>query len=180
MIMCIEFYGDKVLSLDPIPDRYVFKVSGNAGGRYFGVIAYDAQGSRLDAIVNTTEVYNGIVFDKKQTTATLEIKSSDAWEITVLPLADMETVYKGSTITGSGDCIFLFAPDAGESMSALVKGNKDERYFGVIGYSETLDRIEAFVNTTDSYNGQVMLRKNPRVFEVKSVGDWSITFEIFI
>ena len=169
--------GDKVLALDPIPAAHVFRISGNAGSHYFGVIAYDAQGEKLGAIVNTTEVYNGIVFEKKQAAATLEIKSGDAWEITVLPLADMETTYKGSTISGSGDSIILFSPDAGESMSALVEGNKGENYFGVIGYSDTLDKIGAFVNTTDAYNGQVMLKKNPRVFEIKSEGDWSITFE---
>jgi len=169
--------GDDVVSLKSINKPHVYDIDGNASKNYFGVIAYNSSGERLGSLVNTTDVYHGIVFDCHQSVANLEIKSSDPWKIRVLPLSTMENASKGMTIKGSGDSVFVFDPSAGESNLAVITGNKGNDYFAVIGYDKNLSRISAFVNTVSAYEGKVMLRNNPRYYEIKAVGEWSITFK---
>lgn len=168
--------GDDVVNLQGLPQPHVFEIYGNTDKRYFGVIAYNQNARRLDAIVNTTDVYHGIVFLRVQSESTLEIKSQGRWEIKVLPFSDLRNVKKGTSISGNGDCVFLFSPENGNAGIAHITGNYSNKYFGVIGYNKNLDRIDAFVNTTEKYDGKVLLRGNPQVFEIKATGPWTIQF----
>ena len=168
--------GDYVLTLDPIGDWYIYEIDGNAGSNYFGVIAYDDNGERIGSLVNTTEVYHGRVYDPTQAAAVLEIKAEGDWSIKVLSIYQSDSGMRGDTVSGHGDDVVLFYTDKGESLTADIEGNAGSNYFGVIGYNSKGGRISAFVNTTDPYSGTVLLKGQPRIFEIKSEDDWSITF----
>lgn len=169
--------GDDVVVLDKYEDWFVFEVDGNQAEAYFGVIAYNKSGERLTALVNTSDSYHGIVYDKTQSAATLEVKAKGSWTITVKSLYDMRYSMKGSKIKGSGDEVILFSTDKGKSATATVKGNAGEKYFGIIGYDKYGERISAYVNTSDKYDGKVLLKGDPVIFEIKASGDWEISFE---
>ncbi len=169
--------GDDVVVLDPIDDWFVFEIDGNKGEDYFGVIAYDKNGQRLTALVNTTDSYHGIVYDKTQSVTTLEVNAKGAWSITVKSLYDCQYGMKGSTVKGTGDDVILFYSDKGKSATATIKGNAGEDYFGIIGYDKSGNRISAYVNTTDKYDGKVLLKGEPVIFEINATGEWEINFE---
>jgi hypothetical protein len=56
---------------------------------------------------------------------------------------------------------------------AAVAGNAKARHFALISYG-TDGYIDLLVNTTDPYEGQVLLRPNVVLLEVKAEGPWSI------
>ena len=169
--------GDDVVVLDPIDDWFVFEIEGNKDEAYFGVIAYDENGQRLTALVNTTDSYHGIVYDKTQSATTLEINAKGSWSISVKSLYDCQYGMKGSTVKGTGDDVVLFYSDKGRSTTATIKGNAGEDYFGIIGYDKSGNRITAYVNTTDKYDGKVLLKGEPVIFEINATGEWEINFE---
>jgi len=169
--------GDDVVILDPIDDWFVFEIDGNKEEAYFGVIAYDKNGQRLTALVNTTDSYHGIVYDKTQSVTTLEINAKGSWSISVKSLYDCQYGMKGSTVKGTGDDVILFYSDKGRSATATIKGNAGEDYFGIIGYDKSGNRITAYVNTTDKYDGKVLLKGEPVIFEINATGEWEINFE---
>lgn len=169
--------GDDVVVLDPIDDWFVFEIEGNKDKAYFGVIAYDKNGQRLTALVNTTDSYHGIVYDKTQSVTTLEINAKGSWSISVKSLYDCQYGMKGSTVKGTGDDVVLFYSDKGSSTTATIKGNAGEDYFGIIGYDKSGNRITAYVNTTDKYDGKVFLKGEPVIFEINATGEWEINFE---
>ena len=168
--------GDDVVILEPVDDWFIFDIEGSGDG-YFGVIAYDKTGERLSALVNTTGSYHGIVFDETQSAATLEIKAKGDWTIKVLSIYEARYGYKGSKVKGNGDEVILFYTNNGKSATATIKGNADEKYFGIIGYDKTGERITAYVNTTEKYDGKVLLKGDPVIFVIKSGSDWEINFE---
>ena len=169
--------GDSVVSLDDYGDWFMFEIDGNYGGNYFGVIAYDEDGNRLGSLVNTTDVYHGRVYENTQSVKTLEVKASGDWTIKEISLYTAHYGVKGDTLKGNGDDVIVFFTDKGSSTTASITGNSGADYFGVIGYDGTGKRTGALVNTTDVYSGTVMLKNNPRIFEVKATGEWTITFE---
>ena len=63
---------------------------------------------------------------------------------------------------------------AGTPDTAHIVGNADGRYFGVIGYGEHYDLL---VNTTDPYDGRVIVGSQITIVEVSAEGNWEITFE---
>ena len=169
--------GDDVVALDPIDDWFVFEIEGNKDEAYFGVIAYDKNGQRLTALVNTTDSYHGIVYDKTQSVTTLEVNAKNSWSISVKSLYDCQYGMKGTTVKGTGDDVILFYSDKGRSATATIKGNTGEDYFGIIGYDKSGNRIAAYVNTTDKYDGKVLLKGEPVIFEINATGEWEIHFE---
>ena len=169
--------GDDVIELQPFEGMCVYEIEGNKSSRYFGVIPYTEEGDRLSSLVNTTDVYKGIVFDHTQSAALLEVKANDAWKITVRSIDTVDSVQKGETITGTGDSVFLFSDVNGVSKIATISGNKSSRYFGVIPYDSDGNRFSSLVNTTDVYEGNVMVKNNSRIFVVKADDKWSITFK---
>ena len=54
---------------------------------------------------------------------------------------------------------------------AIVKGNASGRYFAVLAYG---DRKNLLVNTTDPYQGTVIVPQKTMIVEVIAIGNWSI------
>lgn len=161
--------GDDVIAIEPYEDLYVFRIEGNSGANHFAVTCYDENGEYLELLVNTTAPYSGVVVDPSQTTAMMEVKATGPWSITVDSIYSTPSVFPGETFSGTGDAIFI---TDGQAKTADISGNYGENHFAVIAYS---DYSELLVNTTDPYNGTVMLPQNAGIYEVKATGDWIIT-----
>lgn len=162
--------GDDVLEITPPEGIYVFHITGNAEGRHFSVISYDSNGNYGELLVNTTEKYDGITIEPAQSAAMLEISASGAWTVELLSMYSLQTVTVGNTITGTGDSVFItYNP----GKTAKITGNAGGHYFGVHAYGAT--STDLLVNTTDPYEGTVMLKSNPILVAVTAVDDWSFT-----
>lgn len=164
--------GDDVLTIEPLDGAYVFYITGNAGANHFAVTSYDSAGNYVDLLVNTTDPYNGLVVDLTQSATVLEIKATGDWQITLSSIYNVDIVSAGMTHTGSGDSVFLIA---GDVSVATITGNAGANHFAVKAYGS--NDSDLLVNTTDPYEGKVLVKCDPAFFVVDSEGDWSITLE---
>ncbi len=149
-------------------------VRGNAAGRYFGVESYGADGDQIDLLVNTTDPYEGIVLMDirlDDQTTRLQVTAEGDWYIEVRPLTSARRITLPGTVTGTGDDVFIMD---GDPDLAHVVGNADGRYFGVHAYG---DRSDLLVNTTDPFDGRVIVRRDAALMTVTAIGAWTITFE---
>lgn len=166
--------GDNVIDIQKPGDVVLAYVRGNAGSRYFAVESYNDAGEQVDLLVNTTDPYEGIVLvdvgDDDNSTR-LQVQAEGEWSIELRPLNTARRVSVPGTIEGTGDDVIIID---GEPDIAQISGNADGRYFGVIGYS---NRSNLLVNTTDPYDGRVILARDIILIEVTAVGAWTITFE---
>ena len=168
-------YGDDVVALSDYGDYFYYEIEGNKEDRYFGVIAYDAQGNRMGSLVNTTIPYHGNVFENTMSAASLEVKAEGSWTIKVKSIYTATAALRGDTIKGNGDDVIVIYEDKGLPTTASIEGNKEDGYFGVICYDVMAKRLGSVVNTTEPYSGTVMLKNGVRVLEVLSEGAWTIT-----
>jgi hypothetical protein len=149
-------------------------IRGNAGSRYFGVESYDDAGEQVDLLVNTTDPYEGVVLmdigNDDQTTR-LQITAEGEWFIELRSLNTARRVSVPGTIEGTGDDVFIVD---GDPDVAQISGNADGRYFGVWAYG---DRGHLLVNTTDPYDGRVIVARDIVLVQVTAVGGWRIAFE---
>lgn len=152
----------------------IVHVTGNAESRYFGVTGFDDAGQQTDLLVNTTDQYDGItLLDawKGQTTTRLQVTAEGDWTIEIRPLEMAQRAAVPGATSGTGDNVLMLE---GKPDTAHIVGNADGRYFGVIGHGKLWDLL---VNTTDPYDGRVIVNTSTVVIEVKAIGDWQITFE---
>ena len=149
-------------------------VRGNAEGRYFGVESFDDAGSQLDLLVNTTDPYEGVTLldirDADETTR-LQVTATGEWYIEIRPLAAATRLAIPGIMSGTGDDVFIID---GDPDVAQIVGNANSRYFGVTAYG---DRSNLLVNTTDPYDGRVIIPGDAVLVEVTASGEWSIVFE---
>lgn len=167
-----EGSGDSVLELDQRNHSWVLYVKGNAASRYFSVKGYDENGNDTETFINTTDPYEGITIDKSQTTSMLEISSNGDWYIEQKDISLSDEIIDNQTYNGNGDQVLLYR---GNGKIADISGNKESRYFSVKTYGQSGDNT--MVNTTDVYQGQTMLKYDPFLFVVTSVGEWNITIQ---
>ena len=53
---------------------------------------------------------------------------------------------------------------------AHIIGNSASRYFGITSYDNSGETIDLLVNTTDPYEGTVVLKSDTVLFEINAVG----------
>lgn len=163
--------GDDVIEIEP-QEGYVFHITGNEAGNYFGVIPYDENDDRCTSLVNTTEPYDGVTFCKDFKARSLEIKAVGEWTVELIPVESLPTIDVGETLSGTGDAVIRII---GAGTSAKITGNSSGDYFGVVPFREDGSRMTSIVNTTDPYEGTVKLKKGAEYLVINAVGDWSIT-----
>lgn len=164
--------GDDVIEITPPDGAYVFHISGNSEGHHFAVKSYDANGKYLTLLVNTTEPYEGKTLEPSLSTSLLEISAVGDWTIELLPTYYLQEYTSGDTIQGSGDDIFL---TSNIGKTAQISGNSDSHHFAVKAYGPSSNDL--LVNTTDPYEGKVLIKCNPFLFVVTSESTWTITLQ---
>jgi hypothetical protein len=166
--------GDSIVDVETSGPALVHIV-GNSSSRFFAVINYDANNEQIDLLVNTTDPYDGIRpldFMEDEQTYRFEVKADGEWTIEVLPLSSIYKLEIPGEISGKGD--YVFAIIGGTPDTAIINGNASSRYFGVFGYG---DRKDLLVNTTDPYNGTVLLSSDTFIIEVRAEDDWTINIK---
>lgn len=164
--------GTQVVNVEKPQGAMIARIIGNPDSRYFAVWSYGADGERIDLLVNTTDVYEGIValdFDSDDHTTRFQVDAEGEWTIEVLPLEAARVISVPGTIEGSGDEVILVqgTPDV-----ATIAGNAEERYFAIWAYG---DRRDLLVNTTDLYQGSVIVQRDAIVMAITAEGGWSIS-----
>jgi len=150
--------------------------AGNTAARHFAVQNFDPNNEDLDLLVNTTEPYDGwlpLDWAKDEHTARFQITATGDWTIDVFPLADVPEIQARlldvpGTREGTGnDIIFIIGtPDL-----ATISGNEQEHHFAVMGWAE---RSDLLVNTTDVYQGTVMLDPQTIALVITATGPWTV------
>lgn len=167
--------GDSVVDIDWPETLGLMIVKGNAAGRHFSIVPYKEDGSRMVSIVNTSDPYEGIRpfnFDGDYA-ARLEISASGEWAIEIVPLSEANTFSVPGTYAGRDDDVLILIgskPDL-----ATISGNAEGHHFSIIPYSGGGKRMVSVVNTSDPYEGTVIIPKDAVILVISCVGDWSIS-----
>jgi hypothetical protein len=147
-------------------------ITGNASSRHFAVVSRDAAGESIDLLVNTTEPYDGVRpldFREGEHTMRLEITATGDWTIEILDLTVARRLEVPGTIEGEGDDVVWLTGGAADT--ARIVGNASERHFAVIAYGRGIDLL---VNTTEVYDGTVIIPAGTLMLEIKATGPWTI------
>lgn len=166
--------GDSIVDIQKDHGPALVHIIGNASSSYFGVKSYDDNNEQIDLLVNTTDPYDGfrpLDFLDDQYSVRFEVQATGDWIIEILPLGAIEKLTIPGNITRNGD--YVFAIVGGSPDTATITGNASSSYFGVFGYGNTK---ELLVNTTDPYNGTVMLGSDIIIIEVQAMGEWTMSF----
>jgi hypothetical protein len=168
-----EGVGDAVLELGNRSGPGLVWARGNAEAGHFAVASYNEQGQMEDLLVNTTEPYQGYTW-LNAGGLRLEVNAEGPWSIVVSSLAAAAPQTVPGQLAGQGDTVLaLLAP----ADTARFAGNQTARNFAVIGYNEMGQMEDLLVNTTDPYEGQVLVKSGIKYLVVSAVGDWKMAIE---
>jgi hypothetical protein len=167
--------GDSVVDIDmkKIGGIGIAHIIGNKSSSFFAVQNYDAAGKRIDLLVNTTDPYDGYVpldFLDGQHTTRLEINATGDWTIELIPLQSGHELKVPGTLKGKGDEVLLLR--GGKPDTVKIVGNKSSGFFAVQSYD--LSGYDLLVNTTDPYDGTVILSRDAIILVIKASDDWTI------
>ena len=157
-------------------------IVGNAGSDYFGVENFDAAGEQLELLANTTDPYDGwrpLDWMDDECTARFQVQAAGDWSITLYPLAPILEVKKHQigipgTYKGTGDDVIILAGAANTPDLANVSGNAAERFFAVMAWTSKRGSDQLLVNTTEAYQGTVILDPTTLALEVRAAGAWTV------
>lgn len=164
--------GDSIVDIEKLDKAMVVHIIGNKSSNHFAVINYDKEGERIELLVNTTEPYDGIRpldFENGEWTSRFEVNATGSWTIEVLPLSSLRILSVPGSIKGKGDEVFLLMGNIPDL--AKITGNAKSSHFAVLGYNGGRDLL---VNTTEPYEGTVMLNKSTFIIEVIAIDNWAI------
>lgn len=164
--------GDVVDAENPY-DVAIVHITGNSAGRHFSVKNYGEDNEEYDLLVNTTDPYDGYrLLDSMEDehTVRFQIEGQGEWTIEIFPLYEGNEIGVPGTYQGNGDDVLIIRGQ--EPDTAKIVGNADGRYFGVFAY--TKNERDLLINTTDPYDGKVLLPPGTLLIEVKAKGDWYI------
>lgn len=163
------------MNVDKTNDPMIARITGNACRRHFAVKTYDENNETIDLLVNTTDPYEGVTpvdFYDDEWTYRFEVTSACEWTISLEPLVLADLLTVPGQITGAGDdVIILDIPEGATPDLAHIVGNAEARHFAVKSFGGWGDLL---VNTTDPYDGTVILDPETILFVVTATGDWTI------
>jgi hypothetical protein len=171
----VSGHGDQIVDAVNPYNVAIVHVTGNKGSRYFGVTNYDADNNEIGLLVNTTDPYNGyrpLDVRKGPHTARFQVKAVGDWTIEILPLSAAHSLDIPGAYSGTGDDVIVMYGHV-EPDTAHITGNQGARYFGATSYGSD-GAIHGLVNTTDVYDGSVLLSPKAVVLEFRAFGDWTI------
>lgn len=164
--------GDSVVDV-PEHGPGVIHIKGNATSRYFSVTSFGANNKQIDLLVNTSDPYDGtrpMDFKQNEKTTRLQVKGEGDWSAEIVPLKQARTEKIPGSFSGAGDDVVLILGDAKPDL-AKIKGNADSRYFGVFAYGKGTDLL---VNTSDPYDGTVIVPGDALCLEIRASGQWNV------
>jgi hypothetical protein len=162
--------GDDVVDIEKWDGPAIARIS-YSGGSNFVVWNYDADGDKIDLLVNTVGNYEGtrpLDFLDTEHTARFQVESSGEWEITILPLAEIRTEAVPGNFAGNGDEVIYLdgTPDLLKIDASTATSN-----FVIWAYG---NRRDLLVNDIAPYDGVVIAGSDTAVLVIEAEGDWSI------
>jgi len=157
-------------------------ITGNAGSNHFAVKNFDADGERLELLVNTTDPYDGVRpldWMDDECTTRFQVKGGGDWSITLLPLAPILEVKRHwiglpGTYKGEGDDVIILTGATNVPDLANISGNEGKYHFAVLAWTAKRGSDQLLINTVDPYEGTVILDPTTFAIEVKAVGAWTV------
>jgi hypothetical protein len=168
--------GDDIIDVEKPPGLTIAHITGNAASRHFAVTSLDSEGNAIELLANTTEPYDGtrpLDFMDGQNTTRFEVAATGDWTIEILPLPMADVIDVPGSFAGNGDRVLILG--AGVPDTAHIVGNAAGRHFAVLGYGPSFPDL--LVNTTEPYDGRVIVRGDTLVLEVVAADEWTIDFE---
>ena len=165
--------GDSIVDVERPDTPALIHITGNDAGQHFAVMSYDSEGERIELLVNVTDPYDGICpldFMSGEHTTRLEISATGEWRVEILPLTAARTLTVPGSIEGEGDDV-LWLVGATPDLATIV-GNAGGHYFGAWAYGDGRDML---VNTTDPYEGTVILSSDATLLALQATGAWNVT-----
>lgn len=162
--------GDDVIDF---PSEFVVtlaRITGNANSQHFAVKSFDFWGDPIDLLVNTLDPYEGthLLGYVDLYPHRFEVTATGEWKIEILSIVDAIQLDTPGLIEGVGDDVIVvtFEPDL-----AHIIGNEQAQHFAVKSYGPSRDLL---VNTTDPYDGTVILDEITLFITFTATGPWSI------
>lgn len=166
--------GSDVVDVNIPFDLAIARIKGNQANNHFAIISYDKNGKYIDLLANTTDYFEGIVpigFQGNKITR-FEIDAVGAWLIQILPLSNARTFQIPGKIEGVGNDVIVMI--GGTPDIAKITGNDKSSHFAIIGYSLNGNYIDLLVNTTDPFEGKVIIDREISVLAIDSESTWTI------
>jgi hypothetical protein len=170
----IKGKGADVVDIDIPFDLAIAHITGNKASRHFSIVSYNKNGEYVDLLVNVSDPYEGTVpigFEGNQITR-FEVDAVGEWTIEILPLSSARTFSIPGKIEGTGCDIIVMTngvPDV-----AKVTGNAQADHFSIVGYDLSGNYVDLLVNTSDPFEGKVLIDKEIAILVVDSTGPWAI------
>jgi hypothetical protein len=171
--------GDSVVDFE-MSGLAIAHITGNQPGRHFSVTSYDNAGNRIDLLVNTTDPYDGYLLlnTRGDTASRMEVTGTGDWAIDIEPLnynaiPPRHALTVPGTHQSSGTDVIILAGETPDL--ADVSGNQAGRHFAITSYGASGNALDLLVNTTDPYEGTVILDPETRLLQITAVGEWNIT-----
>lgn len=164
--------GDTIVDVDKTDAPMLVRIEGNTGSRHFAVTSYDANNQAIDLLVNTTSPYAGVRpldFLDGEHTARFEVTAVGEWTITIYPVQLADTIDVPGSFAGEGDNVLTLSGAAPDT--AVISGNANSRHFAVTGCGSGINLL---VNTTEPYDGTVLLDPETFLLQVVAEGEWAI------
>lgn len=165
--------GSDVVALNKPESIALLRITYTGGGN-FAVWSYDANGKRLDLLVNTIGAYKGtLIIDEltnSPTTARLQVDSHGPWRIEVLTLDSARLESAPGTFRGTGDDVVVIIAGNPDTLKASYPAGGN---FAVWAYAESGRRL--VINEIGPYTGTVVLPAKTVLFKVHAEGPWEFT-----
>jgi len=167
-----EGVGADVVALDLDPEFAHIATITHHGSRNFIVWTVDANGSRMDLVVNEIGTYSGVrPIDFRESPAALQIEADGAWTIVVQALEKAPRWPAQSS--GTGSAVLVVDPSAVRGLTTVAITHSGESNFVVWAYGER--NADLLVNEIGSYSGRTILPTWAIALEIEADGAWTIT-----
>lgn len=169
-----EGSGADVVAVNLDPDFAHIATITHHGSRNFAVWTVDANGSRLDLVVNEIGSYSGVrPIDFRDRPAAFQIESDGEWTILVQALDKAPRWPDHSA--GTGSAVLVVAPEAVQGLTTVTITHSGESNFVVWAYGDR--NTDLLVNEIGPYSGKTILPAWAVAIEIEADGAWTMTTE---
>lgn len=146
----------------------------HSGSGNFAVVSYDADGDRIDLLVNEVGAYEGrrpINLLIGEEVAFMEISANGSWTIELQPIF-YATQFVGSSVSGTGADVVV-DPDPPSGASRLTITHDGESNVAIWVYSA--DDRDLLVNEIGDYSGTVLSIPGAILYDIEADGEWTMS-----
>ena len=167
-----EGVGADVVALDLDPEFAHIATITHHGSSNFVVWTVDANGSRMDLVVNEIGNYSGVrPIDFQESPAALQVEADGAWTIVVQAL-EKAPRWPGQS-SGTGSAVLVVDPGAVQGLTTVTITHAGDSNFVVWAYGGR--NADLLVNEIGSYSGTTILPTWAVALEIEADGAWTIT-----